>query len=442
MSSSSDLTNDLMAGSQYNGQSIYSILEERYYNLTCPVSAASHTVHTRLYQTAKWSNSESLANKTESVHGSVFNIEFSPVDDLALTVCSNRAILSYDPRLSSSKPIHALRNAHDDAVNCLTFIDHHSFATCSDDKTIRIWDLRQLKYSIAVLQGHQNWVKNIEYDKNSGRLFSVALYDGVREWKMDKMCDYTSEQCDNLVFEIIDPVRMRLSPNGNKMFISERDNKCTVIDHFNGTCLKDIAPIVKDLRDNIYQSGTYKLGCNRPSMYTMSERKGDSSYRSIMSACFFPYGEFIGLRHIDIRNNQFLCENLTLFDLRQDVYKPKYSSKDCQRKYLKYADETSPRESLDIIKEISVSKDGRIIASPFDRGVRLLAIDEQATPPDLFFDDRYHSSYKEQSTLDLHAMQTMTGHKRAVLTCKFANNDLLLATGCLDGHILFHKPRF
>ena len=153
-----------MAGtSQYNhGHSVYNILEESCYNLTCPVSAISHTVNTRLYQTTNWSNSESLANKTESDFGAIYNIEFSPVDDLALTVCSNRAILSYDPRLSSSKPIHALRNAHDDAVNCLTFIDPLTFATCSDDNTIRIWDLRQLKYSIAVLQGHQNGgIKNM-----------------------------------------------------------------------------------------------------------------------------------------------------------------------------------------------------------------------------------------------------------------------------------------
>ena len=227
-------------------------MEESCYNLTCPVSAISHTVNTRLYQTTNWLNSESLANKTESDFGAIYNIEFSPVDNLALTVCSNRAILCYDSRLSSSKPIHALQNAHDDAVNCLTFIDPLTFATCSDDKTIRIWDLRQLKYSIAVLQGHKNWVKNIEYDKNSGRLFSVGLYDGVREWKMDKMCDYTSEQYDNLVFEMNLPVQMRLSPNSNKMFIGEHDNTCTVIDHFNGNYLNDIAPVIKDLRDNFF----------------------------------------------------------------------------------------------------------------------------------------------------------------------------------------------
>ena len=298
-------------------------------------------MNTRLYQTTNWLNSESLANKTESDFGAIYNIEFSPVDNLALTVCSNRAILCYDSRLSSSKPIHALQNAHDDAVNCLTFIDPLTFATCSDDKTIRIWDLRQLKYSIAVLQGHKNWVKNIEYDKNSGRLFSVGLYDGVREWKMDKMCDYTSEQYDNLVFEMNLPVQMRLSPNSNKMFIGEHDNTCTVIDHFNGNYLNDIAPVIKDLRDNFFYTNIDRR-YNRPSIYTMSEQRGTASdtNRSIKSPFFFHCGEFIGLRHTDNDfRDDIMRENLSLLDLRQDVYKPKYSSKDCQKKYLKYTKE-------------------------------------------------------------------------------------------------------
>ena len=77
-------TNYFMAA----GRSVYSLLEESRYNLTCPVAAASHTVYTRLYQTANWSNSESLANKTESDYGAIYNIEFSPVDDVALILFS------------------------------------------------------------------------------------------------------------------------------------------------------------------------------------------------------------------------------------------------------------------------------------------------------------------------------------------------------------------
>ncbi len=427
--------------------SIYRLFEAHQYSLTHPLSSAAYTVHTQLYQTAEWSSYSQQTTSTAAVYGSVYNIDFSPVNDLALAVYSHRAVLCYDPRLDSCKPVHILCNAHDDAVNCLTFLDPLSFATCSDDKTIRVWDLRQLKNSVAVLQGHENWVKNIEYDKQSGHLFSVALYDGVREWDMNKMCDYTNEQCDNLVFKMVDPVRMRLSPNGKKMFISERDNICTVINQFNGKSLKeDASQILKDLRNDISNPDTFKhieqLNHNKPSVYAMTGQRTKNSYRAIMSASFFPCGDFIALRHMDLDGQRFQCENLSLFDLCQDVYRPKYSAKECQSKYLKYANERSPIESLDIIKEISVSKDGRIIASPHKKGVRLLSIDEQATPPDVFFDDRYHSSFKRMCALDLHVLQTMSGHHRAVLSCKFANNDLLLATGCLGGHVVFHKPYF
>ncbi len=92
----------------------------------------------------------------------------------------------------------------------------------------------------------------------------------------------------------------------------------------------------------------------------------EQTNRSIKSPFFFHCGEFIGLRHTDNDfRDDIMRENLSLFDLRQDVYKPKYSSKDCQKKYLKY---TKEKRSLDI-KEICVSKDDRIIASPHEGGV-------------------------------------------------------------------------
>ena len=404
-------------------------------------------MYTQLYKTAHWpptQGSDSLTNKPESVYGAVFNIEFSPVDDIALTVCSNRAILSYDPRLCSSKPIHTVRNAHDEAVNCLTFLDPFLFATCSDDKTIRIWDIRHFRHSIAVLQGHKNWVKNIEYDRRSGLLFSIAFHDGVREWAINRMTEYTNEECSNLVFKMADPVRMRISPGGDKMFISERNNVCWVINNFDGQTIKNVSPKVPGLHqthsDSDSKDQEERVEANQPSMYVMSGLKSRNAHRSVMSSAFFPCGDFIALRHMDVKNNRLHTENLTLFDLRQDVHKTKYTARDCEEKYLMYIDENSLRESYDFIKEISVSKDGRLFASPYCTGARLLAIDPQATPADIFFDNRFYSSFKQLHVEELEILQTVGGHNRAVLACKFANNDLVLGTGCMEGHVLFHRP--
>ena len=416
---------------------------------SCLYSPLTHTVYTKLYKATHWALTEgsgSLKNKSESVHGAVFNIEFSPLNDIALTVCSNRAILSYDPRMCSSKPIHTVRNAHDEAVNCLTFIDPLLFATCSDDKTIRIWDMRNFKHSFAVLQGHKNWVKNIEYDPRSCLLFSIAFHDGVREWDMNHMTEYTEEECLNLVFKMADPVRMRISPTGDKMFISERDNVCWVINDFNGLTIKDISRAVSGFRQS-QSSDSDKNGyfeslvSNRPSMYIMSGLRSRNAYRSVMSSVFFPCGEFIALRHMDVKSNRLQAENLALFDLRQDTYKTKYTARECEEKYRMYIDENSLSESSEFIKEISVSKDGRLIASPYGTGARLLAVDPEATPPDVYFDDRFHSSLKQLHVEELETLQTVGGHNKSVLSCKFANNDLLLGTGCLEGHVLFHRPQ-
>lgn len=52
------------------------------------------------------------------------------------------------------------------------------FATCSDDSTVALWDARNLKQKIRSLQGHQNWVKNIEYSSKD-KLLLTSGFDGI-----------------------------------------------------------------------------------------------------------------------------------------------------------------------------------------------------------------------------------------------------------------------
>ena len=383
--------------------------------------------------------------------GSVFNLEFSPEEDFAVAVLAGRAFEVYDPRVH--KKIHCQHGAHDDCVNCVTFINSRQFATCSDDTTIRLWDLKNLRFPLGVLHGHRNWVKNIEYDRSSGRLFSIAFQDGVRYWDIENLAAYSNDDDrENLVATLDDPLRMRLAPDGSKMFITSLRSQCLVINDFDGKKLTERS--VQELHNNFLQnqpslslSQTLKeklrqLPSNRPSLYFLCANQGMQKYRMVMSAAFHPSSDFVGMRHTDFGDSHINQELTSLLDLRQDSYCLLVGIKQVQHKYLRYVDDISPIDSRDYIKEICFSRDGRVLASPYENGVRLLAIDPQCTSPDLYFDSRYHSQHKEDNCPDFEeVLCTPATHLSPVLTCKFARHDFILATGSLDGTVAFSSPQ-
>lgn len=66
------------------------------------------------------------------------------------------------------------------------FLDNRLFATCSDDTTIALWDLRKLNSKVCTLHGHASWVKNIEYDTHT-RLLVTSGFDGnVITWDTNR----------------------------------------------------------------------------------------------------------------------------------------------------------------------------------------------------------------------------------------------------------------
>ena len=66
------------------------------------------------------------------------------------------------------------------------FLDNWSFATCSDDKNVKLWDVRNLVSSVQTLQGHKNWVKNIEYDKTNQLLVTSGFDCNIFTWPINR----------------------------------------------------------------------------------------------------------------------------------------------------------------------------------------------------------------------------------------------------------------
>ncbi|XP_005096286.1 DDB1- and CUL4-associated factor 10 [Aplysia californica] len=157
--------------------------------------------------------------------GSVFGFGFSSDGSLLAAACERKCVLLYDPvnmRLISRK-----FNVHNDCVNCVKFLDNRLFATCSDDTTVRLWDMRSLKQEVRILKGHSSWVKNIEYDPSTGILVTSGFDGNVYSWNLD---NYSESDCRRKRLLYINGImRTVLTPSADKMIISTKDGYFVII---------------------------------------------------------------------------------------------------------------------------------------------------------------------------------------------------------------------
>lgn len=97
------------------------------------------------------------------------------------------------------------------------------------------------------------------------------------------------------------------------------------------------------------------------------------------------------------------------------------------------------------IKELCFSTDGRVIASPFGNGVRLLSFNAECA--DMWYGlssqsvmgtDCHSAERKPAGTL--HELSTIGGHSDVVVTTKFSPVHPIFVSGCLGGKIVWHQP--
>ncbi|XP_018392603.1 PREDICTED: DDB1- and CUL4-associated factor 10 [Cyphomyrmex costatus] len=180
------------------------------------------TLYSSIQPITSWDHGDNL---TAARHGGVFNLEYSPDGSLLLAACEKKSILMFDPLCR--KLIHAIDNAHSDCVNCVRFLDQRMFATCSDDSTVALWDARNLKQRIRILQGHSNWVKNIEYSPSDSLLLTSGFDGSIYTWDINSFTENSFVY--NRVFHTNGLMRTRLTPDTSKMLICTTSGYLIVI---------------------------------------------------------------------------------------------------------------------------------------------------------------------------------------------------------------------
>ena len=120
-----------------------------------------------------------------SVPGGIFNLEFNSDGKILAAACEKKNILIFDPL--RREVVHSIDSAHTDCVNCIRwvmlscsplvviatfyvsivlksknnylvlhsfcrFLDTRTFASCSDDTSVVLWDVRNLKYRVGLVR--------------------------------------------------------------------------------------------------------------------------------------------------------------------------------------------------------------------------------------------------------------------------------------------------
>ncbi|KAK7076261.1 DDB1- and CUL4-associated factor 10 [Halocaridina rubra] len=179
-------------------------------------------------------------------HGGVFNLEFSPDGSHLVAACEHRAVMVFDPL--SRKQVHHIPRAHENCVNCIKFLDSRVFASCSDDHTVALWDVRNLKRRIRLLQGHSNWVKNIEYSAADGILVTSGFDGKILGWDINS---YTEEGLlSTELFKMQGLMRMRLSPDCSKLVMCTTGGYMVLVHNLS---LEHLHQDLLDFKPNMYR---------------------------------------------------------------------------------------------------------------------------------------------------------------------------------------------
>ncbi|KAG7177685.1 DDB1- and CUL4-associated factor 10-like, partial [Homarus americanus] len=209
-------------------------------------SGIRRSLYSSMIPCTSWDPCESDPKTGFVGHGGVFNLEFSPDGSHLVAACEQRAVMVFDPL--SRRQIHHIPHAHDNCVNCIKFLDSRVFASCSDDHTVALWDVRNLKRRIRLLQGHTNWVKNIEYSAADGILVTSGFDGKILGWDIN---GYTEEGLlSTELFKMQGLMRMRLSPDCSKLVMCTTGGYMVLVHNLS---LEHLSQDLHDFKPNMYR---------------------------------------------------------------------------------------------------------------------------------------------------------------------------------------------
>ena len=132
-------------------------------------------------KTIQSSNNHVKASRVYTHHSSIVNdVQYHPLHkSLIGTVSDDLTLQIIDVRQPETDRSSVTGQGHSDAINALAFNHASEFvlATASADKTIGIWDLRNLDDKLHSLEGHGDAVTSLAWHPHEEAILGSGSYD-------------------------------------------------------------------------------------------------------------------------------------------------------------------------------------------------------------------------------------------------------------------------
>ncbi|GLH06760.1 DDB1- and CUL4-associated factor 10 homolog [Gryllus bimaculatus] len=170
----------------------------------------SDTFCKRLYSSIR-----EIDNSYNSNLGAVISLDFSPDASLLVAGSIKNSILIYDTL--RRKQIGALITPQMGCLFTIKFLDNWTFASGSEDRSVTLWDTRNLKKWARRLVGHSSSVRNIEFSSKNDVLVTTGDDGTVLVWNLKNTTEGVTTYSK---FGSDDFWGIRLNPDASKMIIS------------------------------------------------------------------------------------------------------------------------------------------------------------------------------------------------------------------------------